>query len=81
MDLIVKRTPMPAARFMASRTSAMTDICTTWVTRRLATAKTLPPTPSRKLPRQADTSEVEILTLRYSVGVMPPRALWGRCSL
>jgi alkylated DNA repair dioxygenase AlkB len=38
---------------------------------------------NRKLPRQADTSEVEILAwwLRYSAGVMPPRALWGRCSL
>ena len=35
----------------------------------------------RKLPRQADTSEVEILALRYSAGVMPPRPLWGRCSL
>jgi hypothetical protein len=39
--------------------------------------------PLRKLPRQADTSKVELLAwvVRYSAGVRPPRASWGRSSL
>ncbi len=38
---------------------------------------------NRKLPRQADTPKVELLAcwLRYSVGVRPPSASWGRSSL
>ena len=37
----------------------------------------------RKLPRQADIPKVEIPAwwLRYSMGVIPPRESWGRCSL
>lgn len=37
----------------------------------------------RKLPRQADTSKVELSACRtrYSAGVKPPSASWGRVSL
>ena len=37
----------------------------------------------RKLPRQADTAKEDFLAVckRYSAGVMPPRDVWGRCSL
>ena len=38
---------------------------------------------SRKLPRQADISKVELSAcrMRYSVGVSPPSESWGRASL
>jgi len=37
----------------------------------------------RKLPRQADISKVELLAcrMRYSAGVSPPSASWGRAWL
>ena len=39
--------------------------------------------PDRKLPRQADTSKIELRACwwRYSTGVSPPSESWGRASL